>query len=164
MKASYAPVETTHERDVGGSTAHVPIESAHDDHARKSKIKTKKKRKFTTALSHTEDNWLVEIICVAFGAVLIVVLYLVLHAYDGRTAPTFGSAFGSSLTLNTIVAIIAAAAKLLLVLPVAECLGQLRWIWFARGNRQLNDFDAFDRAVRGSIWSAFEVLWMTKLR
>ncbi|CAI6331202.1 unnamed protein product [Periconia digitata] len=145
-------------------TSYAPIESAHDDQSRKSRMITNGKRGFTTALSHTEDNWLVEIICVALGAVFIAVLCLVLHAYDGEIAPTLGSAFGSSLTLNTIVAIIAAAAKLLLVLPVAECLGQLRWIWFARGNRHLNDFDAFDRAVRGSIWSAFEVLWMTKLR
>jgi hypothetical protein len=115
-------------------------------------------------INHTEDNWLLEVLCVISGVVLVVALHPVLQEHDGEEKPAFGSAFGSSLTLNTIVAIIAAAARVLLMLPVAECLSQLRWIWFARNDRQLNDFSTFDRAVRGNMWSGFELLWTTRLR
>jgi hypothetical protein len=169
--AAYAPVQTVHERDDGESTVsattYTPIGRLQDYGEGQSfagNTKQVKKRNNTAALENIEDNWLLEIFCVAIGTMLIVALYFVLQTYDGQIAPKFGSAFGSSLTLNTIVAIIAATAKVLLLLPVAECLGQLRWIWFARESRQLTDFTTFDRAVRGSIWSGFELLWMTKLR
>lgn len=169
--AAYAPVQTAQERDDGESAASAvhsaPIGNVQyyeDGQLLASSTRRVQKRDFTTALKNTEDNWFLEILCVTIGTVLIVALYLVLRAYDGQIAPKFGSAFGSSLTLNTIVAIIAAAAKVLLLLPVAECLGQLRWIWFANEDRPLTDFTTFDRAVRGSMWSGFELLWTTKLR
>lgn len=168
---AYAPVETVQERDdrdsTGSATGYAPFQDPHDrEHGQSSARSTRKikQRNCTSAFKTTDDNWLIEIICVAVGAVLIVALYLVLQAYDGKPAPKFGPAFGSSLTLNTIVAIIAAAAKIALLYPVAECLGQLRWIWFARDKRQLNDFATFDRAVRGSMWSGFELMWTTKMR
>lgn len=64
-------------------------------------------------------GWLVEISCTILGAVLLVTLYVVLRHYDGRPTPSFGSAFGTALTLNTIVAILATVAKAALLFPVA---------------------------------------------
>lgn len=163
---AYSSVEMVRLRDDGESTAsataYAPVQNAQDD--KESTTSKTGKRGCTTLLSNTEDNWLLEIVCVVLGSVLIVALYLILENYDGKPAPRFGSAFGSSLTLNTVVAIIAAAAKVLLLYPVAECIGQLRWIWFSRDNRQLNDFATFDRAARGSMWSGFELLWTTMMR
>lgn len=144
------------------ATAYAQIQSAQND--KQPSPSKSKHRNCTSALRNTEDSWLVETVCVVLGAVLFIALYLVLENYDGRAAPQFGSAFGSSLTLNTIVAIIAAGAKVLPLYPVAECIGQLRWIWFSRDYRQLNDFATFDRAARGSMWSGFELLWTTKMR
>jgi hypothetical protein len=116
-----------------------------------------------STLRNPEDNWLIEIICVVAGSACLAALCPVLHHYDGKATPHFGSAFGSSLTLNTLVAIIAAVAKLLLLFPVAECIGQLRWIWFSRGYRQLGDFATWDYAARGSVWSGFELIWTTRM-
>jgi hypothetical protein len=167
MKATtaYAPVEIMRERDdeetFTPGTAHAPVQSTFDG---STPSMNRSSTRTCTALRITEDNWHLEIVCVVFGSVLVVALYLVLQIYDRKPAPQFGSAFGSSLTLNTIVAIIAAAAKLLLLFPVAECIGQLRWIWFSHDYRQLNDFATFDRAARGSIWSGFELLRTTRMR
>jgi hypothetical protein len=117
-----------------------------------------------TSLCRLEDNWLVEIICVLAGSACLAALCLVLQRYDGKATPHFGSAFGSSLTLNTLVAIIAVAAKFLLLFPVAECVGQLRWIWFSHGYRPLGAFDTWDFAAWGSVWSGLELIWTTKMR
>lgn len=108
------------------------------------------------------DWWWAELLCAAFGAVLVIALCIVLKNYDGGPSPTFGKAFGSSLTLNTIIAILGTAAKVALLYPVAECVGQLKWIWFSQQHRALRDMATFDRASRG-IWGGFELLWATRL-
>lgn len=109
------------------------------------------------------NGWLVEAASTALGILFVVTLVIVLHVYDGRPAPQFGSAFGSSLTLNTITAILSAVAKAALLHPVAECISQLKWIWFSKDYRQLSDMSAFDQASRG-VSGGFGLLWATKLR
>ncbi|KAK3660689.1 hypothetical protein LTR56_000447 [Elasticomyces elasticus] len=110
-----------------------------------------------------DDGWATETICIALGTVLIIVLYIVLRAYDGRPAPRFGSTFGGALTLNTIVAIISASAKATLLLPVAECISQIKWLWFASDYRRLSEVSTFDRASQG-ILGGLELLWITRFR
>ena len=121
---------------------------------------TKQRRLY---LSWAEDGWIAEIACVAIGILLIIALCVVLRNYDGEPAPRFGEAFGTALTLNTVVAIIATAAKASLLLPVAECVSQQKWFWFERDGRSLEDMSTFDSASRG-IWGGFELLWRTKLK
>lgn len=167
MKAT-APVERVRECEDDGDgessrsdTAYVSAATTLDNNALPTSKSAARKR---TSICNPEDNWLVEIVCVIMGSACIAALCLVLQHYNGKATPQFGSAFGSSLTLNTLVAIIAALAKLLLLFPVAECIGQLRWIWFSRGYRQLGDFTTWDYAARGSVWSGFELVWTTKMR
>jgi len=163
-----APVERVRECEDDGDgessrsdTAYVSAATTLDNNALPTSKSAARKR---TSICNPEDNWLVEIVCVIMGSACIAALCLVLQHYNGKATPQFGSAFGSSLTLNTLVAIIAALAKLLLLFPVAECIGQLRWIWFSRGYRQLGDFTTWDYAARGSVWSGFELVWTTKMR
>ena len=151
-KSSYLPVGSVKEDEEAEDTSQKPTRRP-GRHARaKSRL-----------LKHLSDDcWLVEISCAALGAIFIVALCLVLRAYDGRPAPHFGSAFGSALTLNTIVAIIAAAAKAALLYPVAECVSQLKWLWYAKDYRRLSDMSTFDKASRG-ISGGFKPLRRTKL-
>ena len=90
-------------------------------------------------------------------------LVLVLHAFDGKPQPQFGSTFGAALTLNTIIAIISASAKAALLLPAAECISQYKWFWFQKDYRDMGDMETFDGASRG-LWGGFELLWKSKLR
>ena len=142
-------------------TAYVQVSNTKNDNTSPT---TKPASRECTSIRNPEDNWLVEIICVVIGSVCIAGLCLLLQHYNGKATPQFGEAFGSSLTLNTLVAITAAVAKLLLLFPVAECVGQLRWVWFSHDYRQLGDFATWDYAARGSVWSGFGLLWTTRMR
>lgn len=110
-----------------------------------------------------DDGWLLEVACAVLGVLLVITLALVLRTYDKLPVPQFGAAFGSSLTLNTVVAIIVAASRAALLLPVAACVSQLKWQWMASKDRNLVDMATFDSASRG-IMGGFALLWKTKLR
>jgi len=96
------------------------------------------------------------------GILYIAALVIILRTYDGQPSPRFGTAFGSALTLNTVTSILSAAAKAALLYPVAQCMGQLKWIWFSKGRRALDDMSVFDRASRG-ISGGFELMWRTRV-
>lgn len=143
------------------TTAYAPVETVRED---KESSTSKSDKRNCSLASRLGDGWILEIACAITGSILIVTLCVVLRVYDGQPAPKFGAVFGGSLTLNTIVSIISGAAKILLVLPVAECVDQLMWIWFTRDQRKLSDLATFDRAARGGIWGGLELLWMTKMK
>ncbi|KAH7398492.1 hypothetical protein BKA66DRAFT_407866 [Pyrenochaeta sp. MPI-SDFR-AT-0127] len=68
----------------------------------------------------------------------------------------------AGLTLNAFVSILSRIAGAALLLPVAEALGQLKWIWFIRGDsKKMWDFEMFDNASRGP-WGALLLLIHTK--
>lgn len=139
-------------------SSYAPVESVREDHGESA---GSQHHRTETGILHG-DWWWAEILCAVIGTVLIIALCLVLNRYDGKPSPTFGEAFGSALTINTIVAILGTAAKAALLYPVAECVGQLKWIWFSKKHRSLNDMATFDQASRG-IWGGLELLWTTKL-
>lgn len=114
-------------------------------------------------LRHILNFWWLEIFCAVLGTILLIALALILNAFDGKAVPHFGSAFGSALTLNTIIAILATTAKTCLLFPVAECISQLKWIWFSSRLRRLSDLALFDRASRGLL-GCIELLWATRLQ
>ena len=62
---------------------------------------------------------------------------------------------------NSMVAVLSTLAKSALLVPLAECIGQLKWTYFRRP-RSLNYFQIFDEASRGPGGSAI-FLWKTKL-
>lgn len=109
------------------------------------------------------DGWLVETACTILGIVFIVSLCIVLRAYEGEPVPSFGTALGATLTLNTIVAIISTCAKAAFLLPVAECISQLKWCHFEKDYQPLTDLGIFDRASRGTV-GGLELLWRTKFK
>ncbi|KAH9896178.1 hypothetical protein F4778DRAFT_745371 [Xylariomycetidae sp. FL2044] len=110
-----------------------------------------------------QQGWLAEIASLLLGIVLIIALAAVLRAYDGKVAPRFGAVFNSSLTLNTIVAILSTGSKAALLYPVAECISQLKWIWFSKDYRKLSHMSTFDSASRGIV-GGFELAWETRLK
>lgn len=84
-------------------------------------------------------------------------LVIVLAEYEGRPMPVWPL----GLTLNTIVALLATLCRFMTFLPVAEGISQLKWIWFTRERRPLQDLYSFDQASRGP-WGA--LLLITRLR
>jgi hypothetical protein len=62
---------------------------------------------------------------------------------------------------NSLVAVFSTIAKSALLIPVAECLSQLKWHYFEKP-RALSQMQVFDDASRGP-WGALKLLWTTKL-
>lgn len=73
----------------------------------------------------------------------------VLKSYDGQPMPQWPL----GITLNAFLAFFTSVAKLAMLIPVVEGLGQLRWLWFARKARKLADFELFEQACRGAYGS-----------
>lgn len=63
---------------------------------------------------------------------------------------------------NSLVAVFSTIAKSALLVPIADCLGQLKWVYFESVNaRNLSQIQVFDEASRGP-WGAF--VFLSKLR
>ncbi|KAH7113907.1 hypothetical protein B0J11DRAFT_585100 [Dendryphion nanum] len=60
---------------------------------------------------------------------------------------------------NSLVAILSTIAKSSVLIPLAECIGQLKWTYFERpAATRLDHMQAFDEASRGP-WGAMIFLW-----
>ncbi|KAB2570274.1 hypothetical protein DBV05_g11064 [Lasiodiplodia theobromae] len=103
-------------------------------------------------LDQWNEWWIGEIVCVllalgAFG----VVIWIFVDA-DGKKLADWGPSISPNAMVSTFITI----ARFLMVAVVAECIGQLRWLYFQpadRKPRELADLDLFDGAARGPIGS-----------
>ncbi len=77
------------------------------------------------------------------------VIFIVLALYDDREPPVWPL----GITLNVFLAFFTSMAKVWLMIPVVQGLGQLRWIWFSKMPRRLADFELFESACRSSFGS-----------
>jgi len=77
------------------------------------------------------------------------VIIAVLAIYDQKDLPKWPL----GITLNVFLAFFTSLAKVGLMIPVMEGLGQQRWNWFSRRPRRLTDFELFDRAGRSAFGS-----------
>ncbi|KAI0593783.1 hypothetical protein F4775DRAFT_576504 [Biscogniauxia sp. FL1348] len=64
---------------------------------------------------------------------------------------------------NSLVSVFSTLAKSALMVSVASCLGQLKWIYFSRSSHELYDFEVFEEASRGP-WGALTFVWFIKFR
>lgn len=88
--------------------------------------------------------------CWCFVAIIIlVVLIILLLAYDNVSMPEWPL----SLTLNTVVALLATLCRFVVAIPIAEGISQLKWNWFAVRPRPIKALYAFDQASRGPVGS-----------
>lgn len=73
-------------------------------------------------------------------------LVTLLAIFDGRSVWDW-----KSITLNTVVSTISLLLRALLLYPMAEAIGQWKWILFERSERSLIDFERIDLASRGPL-------------
>lgn len=107
--------------------------------------------------SWIENWWLWELLSWVVSAVCMGIIALILLLSDDKSMPA------SDITLNSIISVLSGVAKAALLLPTAECLGQMKWSWFWRDTKKVEDFETFDMASRGP-WGSFVLLWRTKGR
>jgi hypothetical protein len=80
----------------------------------------------------------------------------VLASYNTRSLASWNFVFG--ITLNTLVAILSTLSRTALLVPVASCISQLKWIHLVTAPRSLRDVQVFDDASRGP-WGSLELIW-----
>ena len=90
--------------------------------------------------------WGPEVAWCALALVLLLAIAGILNHYKERTEKKW---FNGELTLNAVVAFVATLCRASMVIPIAECISQLKWNSFASGKRPLKDLYAFDQASRG---------------
>jgi hypothetical protein len=101
--------------------------------------------------------WLFEILswCLSFAAFAAIVVILWKH--DQQPLPVYP--YG--ITLNGLLSTFVTLSKASLMVPVAAAIGQLKWTWFTRNEKCLQDFDTFDNASRGS-WGSSKLIFQLK--
>lgn len=103
--------------------------------------------------------WWWEVLATLIGVISTVLIVVILSSMNGKPLSKWKT---SVIQPNSLVAIFSTIAKSSLLVPLAECLGQLKWAFFER-KRRLDHFQSFDSASRGP-WGAFRFLWMTRCR
>ncbi|KAK2626365.1 hypothetical protein QTJ16_004627 [Diplocarpon rosae] len=113
----------------------------------------------STYKPHTWDfifNWKWEILSLCGTTMALVAIIIVLAHYNGEPSPRWPY----EITLNTLVSVFSTLLKALMMLTVAECISQLKWIWF-KSPRSLADLTTFENASRGP-WGSINLLFALK--
>jgi hypothetical protein len=112
-----------------------------DDGTSKSESATQQRRSGKDSLGRI---WLVELtsLILAFVAFATIIVTLIIH--QDRPLPKWPSL----ISINTLIAIFTAIMKASMLLPIAEGVSQMKWLWF-REARPLIDLERFDIASRG---------------
>lgn len=106
-------------------------------------------------------GWTLEILGAMGGTALVAALMILLREYDRKPPPHLGHAFGSAVTLNTLVSFVSTVAKAMLLFAVAQCIGEQKWMYFMRRSRKLSTISTFDQASRG-VSGGLNLIWETK--
>jgi hypothetical protein len=90
---------------------------------------------------------LTHLFLLSLAAALLTLLVLLLYRYENTPVPLWASI----ITLNTAIAWLSAAAKLLIGITIAEIVGQAKWNLFKGSRRKLSDLDIADAASRNPL-------------
>jgi hypothetical protein len=106
------------------------------------------------------------IISIAGLAAIVVVLLEIdrnprLASWTVSPSSKISSIISSNISPNTLIAIFAALSKAALLIVVADCIGQLKWIRFEERPHLLKELEVYDEATRGP-WGSLKLLFATK--
>ncbi|KAH7391646.1 hypothetical protein BKA64DRAFT_747158 [Cadophora sp. MPI-SDFR-AT-0126] len=101
-------------------------------------------------------KWKWELLSLVGTTMSLVAIVIVLNHYDGQPSPKWPY----EITLNTLVSVFSTLLKALMMMAVAECISQLKWIWF-KDPRSLMDLTTFENASRGP-WGSAQLLFTLK--
>ena len=103
-------------------------------------------------------GWWWETIAILISIAFMAAIVAVLAAIDKKPLPQWRY---KKPVPNVIVSILSTVAKSALLFPLAECLGQLKWVYFENKAKPLNHMQVFDGASRGP-WGSFLFLLEVK--
>ncbi|KAI9696315.1 MAG: hypothetical protein M1820_008157 [Bogoriella megaspora] len=112
-----------------------------------------------SARRHIWESWVWEVASLVLSVSSFAAIAITVGLFNNKPP----SSWKFDLTLNGVVSFLAVLNKAALVMPVASCISQLKWIWFASKARRLEDFEDFDEASRGPLGS-LKLLWDFRFR
>lgn len=144
-----------------GSTATQSLLTAAEGKSDKADAPSVRRRSFYEACF--QDWWLFELGCLAMGTGAFIALIVLLSRHQNKVVPEMGSIVGVGITINTVVSILATVGRACMLLPVAECINQQKWLWFSGSPRPLVHLDTFDQGSRG-VCGSLVMLWKINIR
>lgn len=93
-----------------------------------------------------QQLWLWELLSIAVATLALVAIVIILMLRRDRPLPKGPSA----ISINAVIAVFTAIFKACLMMPIAECIGQLRWLWYQK-SRPLRHMEQWDLASRGRL-------------
>jgi hypothetical protein len=119
---------------------------------------------FSKNFTPRHNWWLFEILAAIVSIAAMGSLLGLLSSYNN----TVVQHMSYGITLNGLVAVLSTISRTSLMIPVASCLSQGKWLYFSQKKetltgRRLKDLETFDNASRGS-WGSLELLWALKAR
>ena len=89
------------------------------------------------------DSWVYEAVAMGLSIACLAAIAAIVAHYDEKAVPK------GVITLNTAVSILSTAARSGLIFVVGAVVGQLKWCWIRKSERQLQHLQTMDSASRG---------------
>ena len=94
-----------------------------------------------------QDSWVLDCLSLALSIVCLIAIFTLLLHFDDKASTTWHLKVG----INAVLSVVATALNGAVLVAAASALGQLKWAWYHRSARSLQDFQTFDSASRGPI-------------
>lgn len=112
-------------------------------------------RRRESRYNHAVTNWwAIELSCWSLATLSVIILIVVLASFDGRSLRDWRS----GITINTVVNVISQIGQTAAIVPVAESISQMKWIWYRQASRPVSDMVHFDDVSRKPI-STLLLVW-----
>lgn len=116
-----------------------------------------------TALKHRRTSflnfgWWWELGAMSVGTICMCMTVAILSYMNGRSL----RAWGLPIQPNSLIAVFSAITKSALLVPIAECISQLKWIYYDKPrSRPVSQVQYFEDASRGP-WGSTVLFWKTR--
>ena len=91
------------------------------------------------------DSWVYEAVAMGLSIACLAAIAAIVAYYDEKAVPK------GVITLNTAVSVLSTAARSGLIFVVSAVVGQLKWCWIRKSERQLQHLQTMDSASRGPV-------------
>ncbi|KAF4876379.1 hypothetical protein CGCSCA1_v004541 [Colletotrichum siamense] len=136
----------------GSSHTYAPVQD-HDGSASETRG-----RIFPSRDSLLNRLWAWEVLSIAVATVALAAMFITLLLHQDRTLPKWPS----MITINALIAVFSAILKACLMMPIAEGLSQLKWLWYEKP-RPMKHIAQWDMASRGP-WGSLLLIFVLRGR
>jgi hypothetical protein len=111
------------------SLAELLLHSSPNEIADRERLKTTSNRhrqSISTTSKLFTESWIIELLGCALAAIAMIGIVVTLKIYDNKRL----SHWHFPISLNTLVAVLSQITQMALMVPITNCISQLKWLWF----------------------------------